>query len=188
MKKKILIALGVLFAGLIVLCVVISLQPSTYSVQRSATIAAPPATVFGQVNDLKAWDAWSPWKKLDPNAKMTMSEPSAGKGATFSWAGNDQIGEGRMTILESRPDEFVGLEQVFVKPFAGRAETTFALAPEGSGTKVTWKLFGTKDFFSKAVCMLMDMDAMIGKDFEEGLANIKAVAEKSAEAPATATP
>lgn len=186
MKKKILIALAVLFVGLIGLCIVVSLQPSAYSVQRSTTIAAPSATVFALVNDFKAWDGWSPWKKLDPSAKTTLSDPSAGKGATFSWAGNAQIGEGTMTILDSKPDEWVDIEQVFVRPFAGKARITFTLAPEGSGTKTIWTLSGTNDFFGKAICMCMDMDSMLGKDFEQGLANMKAVAEKSATAPTTA--
>ena len=104
--KKILICLAAIFAVLFVgLCVVIAVQPSTFSIQRSATMAAPPSEVFAQVNDLAAWDAWTPWKALDPNAKTTISTPSAGKGATFAWVGNDQIGEGIMTILASKTDE-----------------------------------------------------------------------------------
>lgn len=163
---------------------VISLQPSSFAVERSATMAAAPGAVFAQVNDLKAWDDWSPWSKLDPNAKTTLSTPSAGKGATFAWAGNDQIGEGNLTIVESKPDELVEVEQVFVKPYAGKCRLAFTLVPAAGGTKVTWKMDGTNDFFGKAFCLFMDMDAMLGTPFEQGLANLKQVVEKGA-APAT---
>ena len=188
MFKKILIALAVLCVGLIGLCVAVMLQPSTFSVQRSATIAAPPAMVFAQVNDLRAWDAWSPWKKLDPNARSTISTPSTGKGATFAWAGNDQIGEGSMTILESRKSEQVDLEQTFIRPLAGKARIAFTFVPQGSGTKVIWKMDGTNDFVGKAMCLFIDMDAVLGKDFDQGLANMKAVVETSVAAPAAPAP
>jgi Polyketide cyclase / dehydrase and lipid transport len=176
MAKKILIALAVLCVGLYV---VISLQPSTYSVQRSATIAAPPPKVFTQVNDFGAWDTWSPWKNLDPNPKKKIiSTPSAGKGASFAWAGNDQIGEGSLTILDSIPNKHVDIEQVFIRPFAGKARIAFTLTPADYGTHVTWKMDGTNDFIGKAMCLVIDMDAKLGKDFEQGLANMKAVVEK----------
>ena len=189
MAKKVLISLAVLFVCLIVgLFAAISLQPNTFFVQRSATMAAPPAEVFAQVNDLQAWDAWTPWKKLDPMPKTTISTPSAGKGATFTWAGNDEIGEGKLTILQSKPDELVGVEQAFIKPFVGKALMAFTFAPEGGGTKVTWKMDGTNDFFGKAMCLFMDMDATLGKAFDEGLANMKAVVEKNVAAQAAAAP
>lgn len=186
MAKKIIIAVALLLVGLIGgLFVVIGLQPSNFSVQRSATMTAPPAAVFAQINDLQAWDAWSPWSKLDPNPKTTISTPSAGKGATFTWNGNQEIGEGSLTILESKPDELVDVEQAFVRPFVGKARMAFTLAPEGNGTKVTWKMDGTNDFFGKAMCLFMNMDAIMGKSFEQGLANMKEMAEKSGAAPAT---
>ena len=189
MVKRILIASVVLVVCLIAgLGVAIGLQPSGFSVQGSATMAAPPSAVFAQVNDLKAWDTWSPWKELDPNPKTTLSTPSAGKGATFAWAGNDQIGEGSLTIRDSRTDELVELEQVFIRPFAGKARIAFTLAPDGGGTKVTWKMDGTNDFLGKAMCLFMDMDAMLGKDFDRGLANMKAVVEKDAAATTAAAP
>ena len=150
-------------------------------------MAAPPSRVFAQVNDLQAWDDWSPWRELDPNAKKAISTPSAGKGATFAWAGNDKIGEGSLTILDSRPHELVDVEQVFIRPFAGKARMTFTFAPAGDGTKVTWRLNGINDFIGKAVCLFMDMDAMLGKDFDRGLANMKVVVEKGGAAPAAAT-
>jgi len=188
MARKILIALTVLCVVLLVACVVISLQPGTFAVQRSTTMAAPPSKVFAQVNDLQAWDAWSPWKELDPNRKSALSTPSAGKGATFTWSGNDKIGEGTLTILESKPYEVVDVEQAFVRPFAGKARMTFTFASAGEGSEVTWKMEGTNDFIGKAVCMFVDMDAMLGKDFDRGLANIKAVVEKDGAESAPATP
>lgn len=177
MAKKILIVLAVLGVVLGVAAVVVSQQPGTFSVQRSVSVTAPPSEVFAQVNDLQAWDAWSPWKELDPNPKQTISTPSAGKGATFTWAGNDKIGEGSLTILHSKPYELVDIEQVFIRPFAGKARMAFTFASVGDGTKVTWKMDGTNDFIGKAMCMVMDMDAMLGKDFDQGLANMKAVVE-----------
>jgi hypothetical protein len=179
MAKKILIGVAlfvVLFA--IGFCVVVSLQPSTFSVERSASVAAPPAAVFALVNDFRGWDAWSPWSKLDPHAKTAMSDPSAGKGATFSWDGNEKIGAGSITIVESKPDDLVEVEQVFVRPFAGKATMAFTFTPVDDGTKVIWKMDGVNDFFGKAMCMFMDMDALLGKDFEYGLASLKKSAEE----------
>jgi len=180
MRGKLAIAAGVLCGSILAFCLAISLRPSTYVVQRSATISAPPNIVFAQINDLRAWDAWSPWSKLDPNSKTTFSDPSAGKGASFSWDGNDRIGAGTMTILESKPDEIVAIDQEFTRPFAGKSRVAFVLRPEGMGTVVQWKMDGVNDFIGKAICMFMDMDAMVGKDFEQGLANLKAVTEQQA--------
>ena len=188
MAKKIIFAAAVILVGLVVgFCVVVSLQPSTFSVERGTIMAAPPERVFAQVNDLKAWDGWSPWSKLDPHAKTTISTPSAGKGATFAWVGNQEIGEGALTIIESKPDELVDVEQEFVKPFAGKARMAFTLVPQEGQTKVNLKMSGEHDFLGKAMCLFMDMDAMLGKDFEQGLANMKQVAEKGEAAP-PATP
>jgi hypothetical protein len=183
MFKKI----ALVFVGLVVvLVVVIALQPASYTVTRSATIAAPPERVFAQVNDFHAWNAWSPWAKLDPNCKYTFGGATSGEGATWAWAGNDQVGEGKLTITESKPAERIGIHQEFIKPMAGVSQTLFTFAPEGAGsTKVTWTMSGDKNFLSKAFCMFMDMDEIVGGDFEKGLANIKAIAE-DAGAPATA--
>lgn len=178
MRKKILIVLAVLCGILVAAAVLVSMQPATFTVQRAATMAAPPAAVFAQVNDFQAWDAWSPWKELDPNAKVSRSAPSSGKGATFSWSGNDQVGEGSLTIRDSRPDELVDIEQVFVRPLAGKARMLFTFAPEAGGTKVTWTMDGTNNFLGKAMCMVVDMDSMVGKDFERGLAGIKRLVEQ----------
>jgi hypothetical protein len=180
MFKKCLIALAVLAVALVGLCVAIGLQPSTFSVERSAQIAAPPAAVFPHVNDLRAWDAWSPWAKLDPHAETKITTPSAGQGASIAWNGNDQIGEGSMVILESRPDELLELEQSFVRPMEGKARIAFVLESADQQTKVTLKMTGQNGFVGKALCLFMDMDAMLGKDFEHALANLKGVVERPA--------
>jgi uncharacterized protein YndB with AHSA1/START domain len=135
--KKIIIALVILvaaFAG------VVAMQPSEFSVERTATIAAPPADVFQHVDDLHKWDAWSPWAKLDPNAKVGFEGPPAGKGSVFTWSGNDTIGEGRMTVVESRPAELVKLDVDFVKPFEGSSTSQFTFKPDGNQTAVTWSM------------------------------------------------
>jgi uncharacterized protein YndB with AHSA1/START domain len=177
MTKKILMVVVALVVVLCIASVVISLQPGAFRVERTAILAAPPSRAFDQVNDLGAWNVWSPWEELDPTAKEAVSAPSAGKGATLSWSGNDKVGEGSLTILESKPDERIEIEQAFVRPFEGKARMTFTFAPAGEGTRVTWKMEGTNGFIGKAMCLFMDMDAVIGKDFEHGLAHLKAVVE-----------
>jgi hypothetical protein len=164
--------------ALIVFAIVVAMQPDTYLLERSTTISAPADRVFAQVNDFQAWDQWTPWKEEDPNPKAKkMSDPSFGKGATFYWNGNDKVGEGTITILDSKPNEAVELEQSFVRPMAGKCRMTFVLEPAGEKTKLTWKMFGNKDFTAKAVCLFMDMEKMAGPKFEQGLASIKSAAE-----------
>src|SRR5579872_6514027 len=170
MIKKIVIALVVIVA---VFLVIVALQPADYRVARTASISAPPETVFAQVNDFHKWEAWSPWAKLDPEAKNTFEGPSAGAGAIFTWAGNKKVGEGRMTLTESRPSELINIKLEFIKPYPSVCATEFAFKPEGSQTAVTWTMSGRKDFVSKAFCMFMNMDKMVGGDFEKGLAQMK---------------
>jgi hypothetical protein len=174
MLKKILIALVLIVA---VLVVVVALQPGEYVVTRGVKVAAPPAAVFAQVNDFHNWEAWSPWAKRDPNAKATFEGPSSGTGAVFGWSGNDEVGEGKMTLTESRPHDLIGIRLDFIKPFASTATQQFTFKPEGDQTTVTWSMTGKKNFMSKAVCMFMNMDKMVGGDFEKGLAELKKVSE-----------
>ena len=178
MVKKILLVVVLLIVALVVF---VAMQPNTYSVERSTMISAPPDRVFAQVNDFAAWKAWSPFEKLDPNAKMTISSPSSGKGATCEWSGNAEVGEGKMTILESRPPELVEIEQVFVKPVPGTARMSFTLAPDTAGTRITWRLYGENTFGGKLMCLVMNMDSVIGPHFEQGLASIKRIAETPVE-------
>ncbi len=175
MLKKILL---VLLALVVVLAVIIQLQPSSYAVSRSADIGAPAEKIFELVNDFHLWEKWSPWAKLDPNAKMTFSGPPSGTGAVCAWAGNDAVGEGRMTITSSEPSSHVGIKLEFIKPFPSVAQYNLTFAPRDAATAVTWTLSGENNFISKAFCLFMGgMDKMIGPDFEKGLALMKAAAE-----------
>ncbi len=172
MLKKILIALALI---IVVFLIIVSLQPATYSVMRSAKVAGTPATVFAQVNDFHKWEAWSPWGKLDPAMKTTFSGAAAGKGAVYNWVGNDKVGEGQMTILDSRPDELIKIKLEFIKPFAAVAANDFAFKVEGNQTVVTWTMSGQNNFIGKAMCLFMNMDKSIGPDFERGLTQLNTV-------------
>src|ERR1044072_6930095 len=143
MVKKILIAIVVLVAGF---AGYVALQPPELRIERTATIAAPPSAVFPHVKELKAWDAWSPWAKIAPTAKVTFEGPAAGNGAVFTWSGNDYIGEGKMTILVSRPNEQIKIRTDFVKPFAGSNLSGFTFKPDGDKTIVTWDMQSEQPF------------------------------------------
>ena len=177
MLKKILIALGLI---IVVFIIIVATRPADFRVTRSATIAAPAEIVFAQVNDLHRWDAWSPWAKLDPAMKQTHEGAAAGTGAIYSWAGNKEVGEGRMTITGSHPSDLIRIKLEFLKPFAAVNTTEFTFKPEGNQTAVTWSMTGTNNFMAKAFCMFMNMDKMVGGDFEKGLAHMKSVSEAEA--------
>jgi len=174
MFKKILIVLAVI---IVVFLIVVAMQPSQYQVTRSATVSAAPAAVFPHVNELKKWEAWNPWGKIDPAMKLTYEGPPAGKGAAYAWVGNREVGEGRMTITDSRPNELVQFKLEFFKPMAGTSDAEFAFKPEGNQTTVTWSMRGKNNFIAKAMCLFMNMDQMIGGQFEKGLAAMKSVVE-----------
>ncbi len=177
MIAKILLALAVLlglFLG------VAALQPGEFKVERSTTVSASPALAFDQVNDLRNWQEISPYTKLDPTAKYTFSGPPAGAGAALAWAGNSEVGQGKMTITESRPAELVRIRLDFEKPFKSICYSEFAFRSMGTGaaqTSVTWTMTGKKAFVMKAVGLIMSMDKMVGGQFEEGLANLKSTVE-----------
>jgi hypothetical protein len=177
MRKKIFIVLAALAAIVVVLVVVIALQPSDFRVTRSALMAAPAATIFPHVNELRKWDGWSPWLKLDPNARNSFEGPASGRGAAMSWVGNSQVGEGKMTITESRPPEAVQFRLEFYKPMAGTSDAEFTFQPEGNLTRVTWSMTGKNNFIARAMCLFMNMDKMVGGEFEKGLASMKAIVE-----------
>jgi hypothetical protein len=174
MLKKILL---VLLLIVVVFLIVVATRPSDFRVARSVTIAAPAAAVFPHVNELKKWEAWNPWGKIDPAMKLTYEGPPAGKGAIYSWVGNREVGEGRMVITESRANELVQFKLEFFKPMAGTSEAEFTFKPEGNQTVVTWSMTGKNNFIAKAMCMFMNMDSMVGGQFEKGLASMKSVAE-----------
>jgi hypothetical protein len=174
MIKKILIGLA---AIVVVLVVIIALQPSHYRVERSATMKAPAVVVFAQVNDFHKWNAWSPWAKIDPAMKQTFEGAPAGTGAVYAWTGNKDVGEGRMTITDSHPSDLIKIKLEFIKPFTATNATDFTFKPQGDQTAVTWTMSGDNNFIGKAFSLFMNMDKMVGGDFEKGLAQMKAVTE-----------
>lgn len=177
MWKKVL---GVIAAVIVVLVVVIATRPAEFEITRSQTMDAPPEVVFGLVDDFHAWGGWSPWEKLDPGMKRTFEGPASGAGAKYSWTGNDQVGSGEMTITSSNAPKDVNIDLHFIAPFEARNETVFTIEPQGEGSKVTWAMHGENGFAGKAMGLFMDMDSLVGKDFEQGLANLKQVAEVKA--------
>jgi len=177
MLKK--IGLGLL-ALVAVLVAVIASRPSTFEVKRSLLINAAPEVVFAQVNDFKSWAVWSPWDHMDPSMKKTYSGAETGVGAHYGWVGNDKVGEGSMTITDSKPSEHIGLDLEFLKPFAAKNRTDFDFAKTGDGTTVTWSMSGKNNFMSKAFSLVMDMDKMVGADFEKGLGAMKTASETAA--------
>lgn len=175
--KYILVGLAVV---VVLFLIVVALQPSTYKVARSATIGAPPSVVFEQVNDFHKWEAWNPWDKVDPAMTKTYEGSPAGVGAVYAWVGNKDVGEGKMTITESRRGELVRINMEFFKPMAGTSTTEFTFVPQGDGTLVTWSMSGENNFVGKAMCLFMNMDTMIGGQFEKGLADMEVAAESAA--------
>lgn len=179
MAKKILFGLAAVVA---VLALYVDSRPAEFKVERSARIPAPPALVFARLADFGRWSDWSPWEKLDPAMKRTLSGAPAGVGHSYAWAGNDKVGEGRMTITGLAAPERVDIRLEFLKPWKATNATVFTIVPDGTGSRVTWSMSGTKGFLMKAMGIFMSMDAMVGKDFEKGLSNLAAVAARDAAA------
>jgi uncharacterized protein YndB with AHSA1/START domain len=177
MFTYILVALA---AVVLLFLAIVAMQPAEFRVTRTATIDAPPGEVFPHVNDLHNWEAWSPWAKLDPEMKLTYDGPAEGAGASYTWSGNNKVGEGRTTITESRPNERIRLKLEFVRPFAATNDVEFTFRSQGRQTSVTWDMQGRNGFMSKAFCLFVNMDKMVGGDFEKGLAQLKAVVEAQA--------
>ena len=176
MIKTILIVLALIVVAFVV---VVARQPAEFRILRTTSIKAPPAIVFAQVNDLHKWQAWSPWAKLDPMAKNSFEGPGAGTGAIFGWVGNNQVGEGRMTITESQPDTRVCFKLDFLKPFKATHTAEFSFKPVGDQTLVNWSMSGTNNFMFKAVRLFMNCDKMVGDQFEKGLVDLKAISESA---------
>jgi hypothetical protein len=171
------IILGTVAAVVAVFIVVVATRPSEFRITRTAKVSAPPSAVFAQVNDFHKWTGWSPWEKIDPNLKRTYEGAPAGTGAVYSWSGNKKVGEGRMTLTESRPSDLIRLKLEFLKPFKATNTTEFTFKSEDNQTAVTWSMTGKKNFMAKAFCLFTNMDKMVGGDFEKGLANMKSAVE-----------
>jgi uncharacterized protein YndB with AHSA1/START domain len=153
-------------------------KPDTFTVQRTTRVDAPPEKIYAALNDFHRWPDWSPWEKLDPAMKRTQSGSASGKGAVYEWDGNSKVGAGRMEILDSTPARRVAIKLDFLRPFEGHTTTEFTLQPRGDSSEVVWAMTGPAPFVSKLMQVFVDMDTMIGKDFEAGLANLKAMSEK----------
>ena len=174
MLNIILIAIPTIIVAFLI---IVAIQPSNYRVARSIVIAAPQDAVFPHMNELKKWEAWNPWSKADPNMKLIYGGPTSGVGANYSWAGNNEVGEGRATITESHPGESVKYKMEFFKPMSGSSEMEFTFKPQGNQTEVTMTVMGEKNLMAKAFCLFMSMDKMIGGKFEKALADLKAIVE-----------
>lgn len=175
MLKKIAIIVVVLIAAILIFA---ATRPDDFRVQRAASIKAPPEKVFALINDFNRWGAWSPWEKKDPAMKRTFGSVTSGKGAKYAWEGNKDVGKGSMEIAESSPSSKVTIKLDFIEPFEGHNIVDFTLEPKGDSTNVTWSMHGPMPFISKVISVFCNMDSMIGKDFEAGLSNLKAAAEK----------
>jgi hypothetical protein len=177
MMTKIFMVIAIV---VVVFAVIVALQPSEFRVARTANMSAPVPAVFAQVNDFHKWEAWNPWGKLDPAMKQTYQSGPAGTGAVYAWTGNKEVGEGRMTIIESRPYDLIRINLEFFRPFAATNLAEFTFRPEGDQTSVTWSMTGKNNFIAKAVHLFINMDKMVGGQFEQGLAEMKSVVEGSA--------
>ena len=153
-------------------------KPDSFRVQRAASIKAPPEKIFPFINDLRNFGAWSPYEKKDPAMKRSFSGPASGKGAVYEWDGDKNVGQGRMEIADTAPPSKVTIKLDFVRPFEAHNLVEFTLAPKGDATDVTWAMQGPTPYVAKLMHVFFDMDSMVGKDFEAGLANLKSLAEK----------
>ena len=175
MIKVMLIAVAVLIAAVLIFA---ATKPDTFRVQRAASISAPPEKIFAFIDDFHRWGIWSPWEKKDPAMKRTYGTTTSGKGAVYAWEGNKDVGQGRMEIAASSPPSKVTLKLDFIKPFEAHNIVDFTLEPKGDSVNVTWTMRGDTPYLAKIMHVFINMDRMVGNDFEAGLANLKAAAEK----------
>jgi len=173
MFKKIGIAAVVLVAAIFAYA---ATKPDTFHIERTASIKAPPEKIFALINDFHQWGAWSPYEKKDPEMQRTHSGPASGKGAVYEWDGDHNIGKGRMEITDASPPSKIVIKLDFMKPFEAHNIAEFTLEAKGDATNVTWAMYGRNSYIGKVMSIVFDMDEMVGKDFEIGLANLKAAA------------
>lgn len=174
MLKKILLALVLVIAGIAVYAWT---RPDTFAVERSIRIDAPPGRVYPLIADFRQWQRWSPWEKLDPAMQRMHEGPSTGAGARYSWKGNDTVGSGQMTITAAAMPRRVDIDLQFIEPMASSSQTRFEIAPDGSGSRVRWTMTGHSPYFLKLMGVFVNLDSMLGKDFDTGLTQLKQVAE-----------
>jgi uncharacterized protein YndB with AHSA1/START domain len=176
MLKKIALVIAVLLAGVLIAA---ATRPDSFQLQRSTHIQAPPAKVFALIDDFHHWAAWSPWDKMDPAMKRSHTGPASGPGAHYAWQGNSKVGAGSMTIADSTPPHKLRVQLDFLTPFEAHNIAEFTLQPAAGGTDVTWAMSGPQPFVAKLMGLFFSMEKMVGPDFEAGLANLKAAAEKT---------
>jgi len=163
---------------LLVLFIIAARRPDQFVVRRMADIHAPADRIFGLIDDFRQWPKWSPWEKLDPNLRRKLSGAEAGRGSVYEWEGDKQVGAGRMEIIDSVPHARIDIKLTFLKPFRADNRTTFTISPVDGSSHVLWEMTGTNNFLFKLMGLVMNMDKMVGTDFEKGLAAMKAEAER----------
>jgi len=168
------LVLVVVVAGLLIFA---ATKPDSFRIERTAGIKAPPDKIFALINDFHQWGKWSPYEKIDPALKRTFGGAEAGKGATYEWSGNKNIGSGRMEILEAQAPSRILIKLDFMAPFEAHNTAEFTLVPTGETTSVTWAMYGPQPFMGKVMTIFFNMEKMVGGQFEEGLANLEAAVE-----------
>ncbi len=178
MSEVIAVITVILAVAIAVVLVLAATKPSCFSVRREAIVKAPAEKIFPLINDFHQWVTWSPWEHRDPALKRSYSGAESGKGAVYGWEGNRNVGSGRMEILESAVPSKIVIKLDFIKPFEGHNTAEFTMLPQGDGTHVIWLMHGPAPFLNKVMQVFMNLDRMIGKDFEAGLASLKQLTEK----------
>jgi hypothetical protein len=170
----------VLVVAIAVILVLALQKPASFTVRRSAVMQAPAERIFPLVDNFQEWANWSPWENRDPAMQRSFSGPSSGKGAAYAWDGNRNVGSGRMEILDASSPSKITIKLDFIKPFEGHNTAEFTFVPErgASATNVIWVMQGPSSLMSKVMQVFMNFDAMIGRDFEAGLANLKKLTEQ----------
>jgi uncharacterized protein YndB with AHSA1/START domain len=169
---------GLAAVAVVAILIIASAKPDTFRIERRININAPPEKIFPLLNDFHAWTQWSPWEMKDPALKRSYSGAASGKGSVYEWEGNKNVGKGRMEISDSVAPSKLLIDLHFLSPFEARNTAEFTLVPSGNATTVNWAMYGPSLFMSKVMSTVMNMDKMVGKDFEQGLANMKAAAER----------
>jgi uncharacterized protein YndB with AHSA1/START domain len=179
LKTIVIVIVVVLLIAIVGVVALAATRPDNFRVQRSTSIKAAPDKIFALINDFKAWPQWSPYETKDPNMQRSLSGAPAGKGAIYEWTGDKNVGQGRMEILESAAPSQIVIKLDFLKPFEAHNTATFTLAPQGDTTEVTWAMDGPSPFITKVFGLFVNLDKMIGNDFEAGLANLKRQTEQN---------
>jgi hypothetical protein len=169
----------VLAIAIAIVLILAATKPDTFSVQRAAAVKAPPEKIFPLINDFHQWGTWSPWEGKDPGMKRTYSGTASGRGAVYAWDGNKNVGSGRMEILDASSPSKIVIKLDFFKPFEAHNTAEFSVLPQGDGaTNISWVMHGPAPFMSKIMQVFMNIDKMVGKDFEIGLSNLKKLTER----------